>query len=295
VEREKQMRAIIVEYYRGEMKEGQHLYRLQEGRKPALAKEGALNLCSLFKVTPHYDEPVETFHGDHYTVRYRCQLIGNQSGVVAAEGEGLCTTREEKYSARWVWPSELPQGFDKTLLPSRTFKGKKGQPLTKYRVDNDNLPDTYNTILKMAKKRALVDAALQLPLVSELFTQDIEEKVADEGKRGEPEEPGEQEAAHQESQEMPAPTVAPGKPLPLKVQLNANINALGFQSADISVLQDLSEKVTGKRSRDDYHDGDYLAMLKVTRLMLDGKGLAEAVAEVVGKPEAPAQEPAVAE
>jgi hypothetical protein len=46
-------------------------------------------------------------------------------------------------------------------------------------VPNQDLPDVYNTVLKMSGKRAMVDAVLKLPLVSELFTQDLEEQIAD--------------------------------------------------------------------------------------------------------------------
>lgn len=44
-------------------------------------------------------------------------------------------------------------------------------------MPNEDAADQYNTVLKMAEKRSLVDAGLKLPLVSELFTQDLEEQV----------------------------------------------------------------------------------------------------------------------
>ncbi len=53
-----------------------------------------------------------------------------------------------------------------------------------YRIPNKDLYDQVNTFLKMAKKRALVDGALSVGRLSDLFTQDIEEFI------GEPE-PGE--------------------------------------------------------------------------------------------------------
>ncbi|HIJ50738.1 MAG TPA: hypothetical protein HPP54_06770, partial [Nitrospinae bacterium] len=43
------------------------------------------------------------------------------------------------------------------------------------RTDHDNPADYYNTVLKMAKKRALVDAVLTATAASDIFSQDIEE------------------------------------------------------------------------------------------------------------------------
>ncbi len=43
------------------------------------------------------------------------------------------------------------------------------------KVENDNPADNYNTVLKMAKKRALVDAVLTATAASDIFTQDLED------------------------------------------------------------------------------------------------------------------------
>jgi hypothetical protein len=43
------------------------------------------------------------------------------------------------------------------------------------RVENADLADTYNTVLKMAKKRALVDATLTATAASDIFNQDLED------------------------------------------------------------------------------------------------------------------------
>ena len=45
----------------------------------------------------------------------------------------------------------------------------------KYRIENVEIFNYVNTILKMAKKRAFVDAILQVASLSEMFTQDIED------------------------------------------------------------------------------------------------------------------------
>jgi len=183
VDREKALRSVVIEYYRKELKQGHHYYTLRgqgENRKPALAKEGALNLCSLFRVTPEPDEPHETLLPDgHYGVRFRYRLRNPRSNDIVATGDGSCTTREGKYAYRWLFGSEVPFDVDKEKLPQRTVKTKHGRAL-QWRVPNPDLADTYNTVLKMAAKRALVAATLHLPLVSELFTQDLEEQIGGE-------------------------------------------------------------------------------------------------------------------
>ena len=171
VAQEQELRSIIVEYYRSQMIEKKHYYILQGGQKPALSKEGALNLCSLFKVRVAADDPHEQHHDDgHYSVRYRVFLVNTRTGNGVADGDGYCSTRESKYAYRWVKPNHVPDGIDPATLAKR--QGRYG---TQLRLPNTDLADHYNTVLKMAYKRAIVAAALCLPLVSELFTQDIEE------------------------------------------------------------------------------------------------------------------------
>lgn len=212
VEREKALRVVVIGYYKSQLRAGHHYYNLPgEGmnRKPALAKEGALNLCSLFKVTPEPDEPHEVLEDNgHYTVRFRYRLRSVRTGQVVATGDGSCSTREAKYAYRLVWPSELDAAMkvraETGEIPSKKVRTKTGWT-TKYRFPNLDLADTYNTVLKMASKRALVDAGLKLPLVSELFTQDLEEQIGErEPDEGEPE-----TAATERAASTPADPTAP--------------------------------------------------------------------------------------
>lgn len=181
IEREKQLRVLVIDYCKSSMEEGHDFYNLpgQNGVKPALSKEGALNICSLFKFTPTSDEVVETFHeDDHYTVRARCNIV-DRGGVIVATGDGICTSRESKYAYRWVWDNEIPPNLAKETLKKKEWTGNGGRTNTKYQLPNQDLPDIYNTILKMSAKRAMVDAVLRLPLVSKLFTQDLGEQLKD--------------------------------------------------------------------------------------------------------------------
>jgi hypothetical protein len=180
IAREKELRTIVIEYYRESMQEGHHFYRIDDDpkKKPSLSKEGALNLCNLFKVRAEPDAPVETLTADgHYTVRYRMNLVSIRTGEIVAYGDGLCTTRESRYAYRWAFASEVPSNIDREQLIKRERQSKTGKPYIQYKLPNQDLADLYNVVLKMSEKRALVDGVLKLPLASELFTQDLEEQL----------------------------------------------------------------------------------------------------------------------
>ena len=67
----------------------------------------------------------------------------------------------------------MPEGIDVELLPRREKSGEYGK-YYEYRVEED-CNSKANTILKMAKKRAQVDAVLTVANLSELFTQDFDD------------------------------------------------------------------------------------------------------------------------
>ena len=46
------------------------------------------------------------------------------------------------------------------------------------KLEHDNPADNYNTVRKMGKKRALVDAVLTCTAASDIFTQDLEDLKA---------------------------------------------------------------------------------------------------------------------
>jgi hypothetical protein len=183
VANETALRKILTQYVREQLQEDHHYYYLndkqkEDGGKPALAKDGALNISSLFKVTPLAEDPIINYEDSgHITVRFKVNIV-NGGGVVMARGEGMASTRETKYAAqkRWLTANKLPEGLNKDELPREERRNSKsGQMFSVYLLETTSNPaDHYNTVLKMAEKRALVGAATKLPLVSELFTQDIE-------------------------------------------------------------------------------------------------------------------------
>jgi uncharacterized protein (DUF3820 family) len=112
--------------------------------KPTLYKPGAEKILMMFGVTSEYEviERVQDYENGFFAFTVKCLIYKN--GVKITEGLGHCNTREPKY----------------------------------YQKKDGSLQDPYgnaNTVLKMAKKRAQIDATLTLASLSEVFTQDIED------------------------------------------------------------------------------------------------------------------------
>jgi hypothetical protein len=170
-------------------------------KKPTLLKPGAEKLSVLFQLDI---QPVnEKIWGpdDHLTVISRATVFHAPTGARMGGGEGICTTREKKYGKRKqdracptcgsttigkskYPPRNAPEGTEPGwyCFPKSGGCGAEfatddrqitSQPLGE--VENPDLPDTWNTIVKMAAKRARVDAVLAVTGASALFTQDVED------------------------------------------------------------------------------------------------------------------------
>lgn len=147
--------------------------------KPTLLKPGAEKIAKLLGLADQYAimDKSEDWGKPFFRYLIKCQLVYVANGVVISEGLGECNSYESKYRYRWLSERDLPAGTDKEKLVSQERKSKAGGHWTVYRFDNDDIFSQVNTILKMAKKRALVDAALSAGRLSDVFTQDIEDMV----------------------------------------------------------------------------------------------------------------------
>lgn len=107
-------------------------------KKPTLLKPGAEKILMLLGLRSEFEiaDSTRDFENGFFQYQVRCRLYKNE--MLITEGLGACNTRESKY--------------------------KKLDPFT---IDN--------TVLKMAKKRALVDATLLVASLSDIFTQDLED------------------------------------------------------------------------------------------------------------------------
>lgn len=149
--------------------------------KPTLFKPGAEKLCELYGYASVIKDKRETrdFKTGYYLAEVVVQIVHRGSGLIIAEGVGEASSYESKYRYRWVFESDLPKGIDKESLVSKTFESKKsGKEYTRYRLENPDLIDQWNTVLKMAKKRALVDATLAATRTSGIFSQSEDEMEA---------------------------------------------------------------------------------------------------------------------
>lgn len=127
--------AIVAKY----LKSGRDYDRLPNTTKPTLFKSGAETLAGVFdfRTTAKVINRIENY--DKQFVLYEvCVTVVDSDGNIVAEGLGSCNSRERKY---------LKTDFATNL----------------------------NTVLKIAKKRAFVDAILTATHASKVFTQDLED------------------------------------------------------------------------------------------------------------------------
>jgi hypothetical protein len=175
------------------MKDGEHYGKIPGTPKPTLLKAGAEKLCLLFRLDPEYAH-VREWDGTHLTVYSKCTLYHISSGERRGSGEGSCSTKEAKYAYRGG-SRKCPKCGAEAIIKGKAdygggwlcFKKKDGcgakfadndKAITGQeigRVSNPDLPDQYNTVLKMSNKRALVAAVLNVTAASDLFTQDLED------------------------------------------------------------------------------------------------------------------------
>lgn len=138
--------------------------------KPTLLKPGAEKILMLMGLTSEYEviEKIEDYHQGVFAYTVKCTL--SKGTMKVTEGLGSCNSKEDKYHWRWVREDDLPTGADKESLKKRGY----GDNL-RYRIENEDIFSQVNTLLKMAKKRAQVDATLTVAALSEIFTQDLED------------------------------------------------------------------------------------------------------------------------
>lgn len=159
-----QMQAVVQKT----LKNGQDYGEVPGTNKPTLLKPGGEKICMLFGLNPEYDflQTVEDYDKEFFSYNIRCTLYRN--GQAVAQGVGSCNSKEKKY--RFINVDEVPNGY---IGYQEEITDKYGR--IKYKINNPDVCSLVNTILKMAKKRAFIDAVLQVASLSEVFTQDLED------------------------------------------------------------------------------------------------------------------------
>lgn len=191
------------------MKDGTHYGKVPGVTKPTLLKPGAEVLAVAFRLAPYY-ESQRLFRDDgHLTVVSKVTLKHIPTGLIVAEGEGLCSSLESKYAWRkgervcprcgvpaikksrfapketdypGASPNDPPGWYCFAKIDGCGANFKHDDPAileqTTERVANPDLPDCWNTVLKMGNKRAFVAAILNGTAASDVFTQDVEDQPA---------------------------------------------------------------------------------------------------------------------
>lgn len=177
------------------MKKDEHFGTIPGCNKPSLYKPGAEKLSLVFRLRPEYRIIRYDMDHGHREYEVTCTLYHIPTGQSVGEGVGSATTMEGKYRFRggekegtgqpvptnyWNLKNAGDMDGAKKLIGGAGFgvgkiDGKWEICVIGEKQEYDNPADYYNTILKMAKKRAHVDAILTATAASDIFTQDVED------------------------------------------------------------------------------------------------------------------------
>ncbi len=130
-------------------------------------------------VAPEYDITTNDLPGGHREYEIVCRLTHRATGRFVGQGVGVCTTMESKYRYRSESTGQqVPKAYwddrDPELLGGNGYSARKvdGKWMIFHRVAHDNPADYYNTVKKIAKKRAYNDAILTATGASDIFAPD---------------------------------------------------------------------------------------------------------------------------
>ncbi len=201
-------RTLITDCMSKAMREDQHYGKVPGcGDKPTLLQPGAQLLAHLFRLRPEYEVIETDLPNDHKRFRVTCRLffIGSTPEIKISEGVGESSSMESKHRFRNAAPIITPTG-DPVPSTFWDIKNKSGMDAARKwaansydgknvstkkidgawqfviveggsdeKVENANPADVFNTVLKIAKKRAFVDATITATASSDFFTQDLED------------------------------------------------------------------------------------------------------------------------
>lgn len=235
---------LVQEAMKAVMHEGEHFGKIPGcGDKPALLKAGAEKLGMTFRLKASFEVDERQLPNNHREYSVKCILSDGNMGV------GSCTTMESKYRFRGGERKCPDCGKATIIVGKKEFGGgflcfaKKGGCGAKFadddkriteqqigKVEHDNPADFYNTCLKMAKKRAHVDAIITATACSDIFTQDIEEM------------PAASVSTEAPAPSAPAPNLPPTKAEPKPVGKPASLTHPGSGEESFPVVTVLTVK-----------------------------------------------------
>jgi hypothetical protein len=168
----RQQVGVIQDVLKNVMQKDVHYGVIPGCNAPSLYKPGAEKIMAAFRLAA---EPEITDMSTADNIRYLVKVrLVSPSGVSLGAGIGECSSNEDKYKWR---KAICKEEFDEAPAERRREKWMRGKGGSGYKVIQIRTEpaDLANTILKMAKKRALIDAVLTVTAASDCFTQDIED------------------------------------------------------------------------------------------------------------------------
>lgn len=182
---------VIKEAMATAMVQGVDYGRIPGTDKPTLWKPGAEKLAVLFQLDIQTATELLWAPDAHLTVLAHTTVFHAPTGSRLGGGEAACSTREHNYAYRKQERTCPHCGAASVIKGKEEYGGgwlcwaKKhgcgakwsdGDPAIESQptgeIDNPDLPDLWNVVIKMAKKRAIVDGVLLVTGASAIFTQD---------------------------------------------------------------------------------------------------------------------------
>lgn len=198
--------AEFQEFVREYLVEGEDYGTIPGTQKPTLLKPGADKLCELYGLADDFaiESKVEDYTQEPplFDYTFKCILTTRRDSRLVGTGVGSCNSWEGKY--RWRESRrKCPLCGKEAIIKGKEeygggwlcFKKKDGCGAKFVEDDksiidqkagkepNDDISTLKNTILKMAKKRAKVDAVIAVTRSSGIFTQDMDD-IQTEGDNG---------------------------------------------------------------------------------------------------------------
>lgn len=165
---------LIKEVLMKVMTKGVHFDVIPGTDKETLLKPGAEKILTTFRIAC-MPEITDLSTADEIRYRVVARGVHQTTDIVVGAGVGECSSMEDKYAWRGVI---CDAEWDATPESRRREKWSKGWgpvPPTCVRQVRTNPSDLANTILKMAKKRAMVDLTLTATAASDVFSQDLDD------------------------------------------------------------------------------------------------------------------------
>ena len=199
------------------------------GKKKVLFKSGGEKLTDIYGLAARYVimSKVEEWDRGLFDFTIQCELHRKTDEMFVGSGVGSCSSWEAKY--RWREGKRVcPQCHQDTIIKGKDEYGggwlcwgKKGGCGAKFsstdpgildqkvgRLENSDLIDAKNTVLKIAKKRAFIDAVISVTRSSGIFTQDLDELTSEQPAAQTDAKPKSTTPAHDRAQRRPESTMA---------------------------------------------------------------------------------------